>query len=250
MNNLLNVSKVFLQRNSSTILTCVGAVGVVATSVMAVKATPKAMRILDEAREEKQDELTKFEAFKAVAPVYIPSVIAGVSTIACIFGANILNHRTQASLMSAYALLNSSYKDYKNKVEELYGEGSNKQVRQEIAKDKYVETEVPTDGKQLFYDFFSGRYFESTMETVRWAEYETNRAMSVYGAVSLNDFYEMLDLPHDSSYDELGWSAGQIEEMYWHPWIEFDHEDFVADDGLECCIIHIPFDPFPGYLDY
>ena len=249
MNNILNASTVFLKRNSSTILTCIGAIGVVVTSVMAVKATPKAMRIVEQAKEEKQEKLTKFETFKAVAPVYIPATIAGLSTIACIFLANILNKRSQASLISAYSVLNNSYKYYKNKAEELYGEGANKKIREEISKDKYEDIDR-TEGNQLFYDFYSGRYFESTIETVRLAEYETNRSMSVNGEVSLNEFYKILDLPHDSIYDELGWSSAQIYETYHHPWIEFDHEDFVGDDGLECCIIYMPIEPLPGYLDH
>ena len=107
--------------NSSTILTCVGAVGVAATATMAVKATPKAIALLEEAREEKGEELTKLEVIDVTAPVYIPAAIAGFSTIACIFGANILNKRSQAALMSAYALLDNSYKEYMRKSEELYG---------------------------------------------------------------------------------------------------------------------------------
>ena len=45
--------QLFLRRNSSTILTCAGGVGVVATAVLTAKATPKAMRLLEEARNEK-----------------------------------------------------------------------------------------------------------------------------------------------------------------------------------------------------
>ena len=57
MNNLLSKSQTFLKRNSSTILTCVGAVGVVATTVTAVRATPKAMRLIEQGKEEKGAEL-------------------------------------------------------------------------------------------------------------------------------------------------------------------------------------------------
>ena len=53
MNKLLRSSKLFLKRNSSTILTVVGATGVIATSVMAVKATPKALTMIEKAKEEK-----------------------------------------------------------------------------------------------------------------------------------------------------------------------------------------------------
>ena len=61
MNNLLDTLKMFAKKNGPTILTCIGSVGVVITSVMAIKATPKAIVLLENARDEKGDDLTKFE---------------------------------------------------------------------------------------------------------------------------------------------------------------------------------------------
>lgn len=249
--------KEFLKRNSSTILTCVGAAGVVATTVMAVKATPKALSLIENAKEEKGAELTKWETVKVAGPTYIPTIIAGAATIACIFGSNIINKHQQASLMSAYALLDNSYKEYKKKVDEMYGEEAGQKVRAEIAKDKYTgDVKVLEDDNELFFDFYSGRYFESTKEQVMLAEYETNRAMFVNGAVGLNEFYNFLGLEPRPEYDYIGWTCAQLEEMYWHPWIEFDHEEVTIDEdsgdnaGLECTIVHLPFEPVMGYLDY
>jgi hypothetical protein len=249
--------KDFLKRNSSTILTCVGAAGVVVTTVMAVKATPKALTLLEKAKEEKGDELSKLEMVKIAGPTYIPTVISGVATIACIFGSNIISKHQQATLMSAYALIDNSFKEYREKVDELYGEDAGKEVRAEIAKDKYTGDEVSgEDGKELFYDFFSGRYFESTREGVMMAVYEINRSMMVNCCAGLNDFYNYLGLQQRTEYDELGWTIGLLEEMYWHPWIEFDFEETTIDDdsdeheGLKCTIIHMPMEPFMGYLDY
>ena len=81
----------FFKRNASTILTCVGGVGVIATAVLAVKATPKAYERIEKAKKEKGEELTKFETVKAAAHSYIPTVAVGVGTLVCIFGANALN---------------------------------------------------------------------------------------------------------------------------------------------------------------
>lgn len=256
MNQLLSSSKLFFKRNSSTILTCVGAAGVVATTVTAVKATPKAIRLLEDAQSEKGEELTKTEKVLTAAPAYIPTAVIGVTTIACIFGANILNKRQQATLMSAYALADRSYKDYKNKVDELYGSEAGVKVREEIAKDNYDDSIVPDSDKQLFYDFYSGRYFESTMEAVLRAEYETNRALSVNSAVCVNEYYDFLGLEPLPEYENIGWGCGSIEAMYWHTWIEFEHETTTIDGdseehgGLECCIIHMPLEPFMDYLEY
>ena len=249
--------KNFLKRNSSTILTCVGAVGVVATAAMAVKATPKVLTLLENAKEEKGEELTKWETVKIAAPSYIPAVITGAGTIACIFGAHIISKHQQATLMSAYALLDNSYKEYKKKVDELYGEEAGQKVREEIAKDKYTGDDILLeDDKELFYDFYSGRYFESTKEDVLYAQYEINRAMIVNCAAGLNEFYDFLGLPTRPEYNDIGWACGMMDEMYWHPWIEFDYEKMIIDDGseehdgLECTIIHMPMEPIMGYLDY
>ena len=241
LNRLLYKSRVFMKRNSPTILTCIGAVGVVTTSVMAVKATLKAMTLIEEAKEEKGEDLTKMEIVRVAYPIYIPSVLVGVSTIACIFGANALNKRQQATLMSAYALLDNSYKEYKNKVKELYGEDANIQIRQEIAKDKYEETDIVVeDNKQLFYDELSERYFESTMEDVIRAEYELNRAIVTYGGAYLNDFYDFLNIPATDYSDHIGWST----------WVDFEHVKTVMDDGLECYIIVMQHEPVPDFDEY
>lgn len=249
--NLLGASRLFLKRNASTILTCVGAAGVVATTVMAVKATPKAVSLLEMAKEEKGEELTKLEKVQVAAPVYIPTVLIGASTIACIFGANALNRHQQASLMSAYALLDSSYKDYKNKVAELYGENADSQVKQEIAKDKYNEDAYPVeDGKQLFYDDFSQRYFQATTEQVLTAEYELNRMLATDYGVFLNEFYELLGIDRTDYGDYLGWSTGELVDAYWYSWVDFSHTKVVMDDGLECTIISMGMEPTFGFDEY
>lgn len=239
--------KLILKNNAPTILTCVGAVGVVATAVTAVKATPKALELIDILEEEKGEELTKFETFKTAAPVYIPSVVIGVSTIACIFGANTLNKQKQAALMSAYALLDSSYKEYKDKVKELLGEEIETDIRESIMED-HLDTDIEVeDGKRLFYEECSGRYFEATKEQVLAAEYELNRLMTLRGYALLNDYYAYLGLKRTEEGEVLGWSIEYGYDAYGYKWIDFDHTLVTMDDGLECYIISMPF---PPHVDY
>lgn len=251
MSNLLNKAELFLKRNSGTILTGIGAVGVVVTSVMAVKATPKAIRILEEAKEEKGEDLTAIETIRAAGPIYIPAVISGVSTIACIFGANILNKRNQAALVSAYAFLDNSYKEYKNKVSELYGDEANGNIVKEIAKDKYKDYNAPfEDDKQLYFDEYSGRYFQSTPEEVLNAEYDLNRKLAIEDAVFLNDWYESIGLEPLDHGGDFGWSTGINYEQYWQTWIDFSHIKTVLDDGLECTIVSFNQEPVYDFEDY
>lgn len=247
----------FAKKNASAILTCISVIGVVATAIMAVKETPKALSLLEDAKEEKGEELKKLEKIKIVGPVYTPSIITGVATIACIFGSNAISKRQQATLTTAYALLDNSYKEYKKKVDEVYGENASKHIREEIAKDKCTSDSISLDNsKELFYDFYSCRYFESTKETVMQAQYETNRALMLNDAVSLNKYYEILGLERKAEYELIGWSFSQNKEMHEHPWIEFNHEETIIDEepdyseGLKCTIIYFPIEPVMNYLDH
>lgn len=251
MSKVLASSKLFFKRNGSTILTVIGGAGVVATSVSAAMATPKAMRLLDQAKKEKGEKLTKLERVVVAGPAYIPSIAIGVGTIACIVGANILNKQRQAALIGAYTLLDSSYKEYKQKVLDLYGENANDEVVEAIAKDKYdADEHTVVDGKQLFYEAYSGRYFESTMEDVLRAEYTLNRELSLVGGVGLNAYYELLGLPTIESGDNFGWNADTNMEAYWQTWVDFNHSTTTMDDGLECTIITMWQEPVIDYEYY
>lgn len=251
---LVYKSKGYLHKNAPTILTCVGAVGVIATGVTAAKATPKVMKTLEACEAEKESSLTTIEKIQIAAPHYIPSILIGAGSIACIFGANTLNKHQQATLISAYTLLDTSFKEHKKKVEELYGEDANSQVRSEIVKDRYNEVEIETeDNKLLFYDNFSRRYFNATTEDILNAKYELNRRLRVNTGACLNEWYELLgndDLPPKPEFNELGWSEGILESHYWALWIEFDEDEVVMDDGLECRIISFRYDPVIDFAYY
>ncbi len=251
MNRLMHRTKLFVNRNGATILTCVSGVGVVVTSVMTVKATLNALPRVEAAKEEKGEELTKLDIVKAAAPAYIPAAVMGASTIACIFGANALNKRKQAALMSAYALLDSSYKEYKRKVIELYGEEADGKVREEIAKDRYEEANVTTESEDpLFYDEFSQRYFNAPTEKVIKAEYEINKKISLWGGAEVNEFYEWLDIPQLDEVKHMGWSTGGLMANTWKDWLDFKHTRVVLDDGLECTIISTWPEPMYDYEYY
>lgn len=261
MNSLLRHSQLFLKRNASTILTCAGGVGAVATSVMAVKATPKALDLMSQAEEEKGEDLTKMEIVRVAGPVYIPSILVGVSSLACIFGANALSKRQQAALMSAYALIDNSFKEYKGKVKDLYGEETHQEIVNAIAIEKaddvYIHSEClcancdlsleENDGEpKLFYDEYANRYFEATIEQVISAEYHLNRNYILRGFSVLNELYEFLGLEPTEYGSVLGW-APLDDGMYW---IDFNHRKIVMDDGLEVYVLEMPFAPTVDYEEY
>lgn len=178
--------------------------------------------------------------------MYIPSVVMGVTTIACILGANVLNRHHQAALTSAYALLDRSYKEYKNKVVEMYGEEADEAVEEAIREEHVHGREE----KQLFYDERSDRYFESTLFNVQKAEYTINRNLMMTDYAYLNDWYEELDLDIVEDGYALGWTPCMLMDMYWQPWLDFDHEHWTTKDGRSCITIRFWQEPIKDFEDY
>lgn len=244
--------KPLFKKKAPAILTMVSIGGVIGTAVMVACDTPKAMRIREQLRTETQKSLkrepTKAEYAVVTMRAYAPSIILGGITIGCILGVSVLNRKQQATLMSAYVLLDQSYKEYKKKLEEMYGSEVARNVDQEIAKDHYnygVEVSESTGyDTLLFYEEHQG-YFERTMLEVREAEYQLNRKFQKEGEASLNDWFELLNLPETSDGTILGWSQEEVYENYRYFWIEFEHLLTKLEDGMECYIIHMPQSPKP-----
>lgn len=237
--------KHFIKRFSPTILTILGAVGVVATSVLAVRATPEAeMRINERLSEEPGlfPTLTSLEKVKTVWPCYVPAAITGLGSIICIFGANGLSKKSQASIASAYMLLEQASKEYQKKTKELCGVEMHRKIKRAIVSEKPCPYQ-PSAETLIFYEENYGEFFERTYDEVRDAEYQLNRLFALNGEATLNDFYDLLSLKRIPSGDSVGWSQDSGFIFYDHPWIEFEHEIITMDDGMECQCINMPFGP-------
>lgn len=150
------------KRNLPTILSCIGVLGVASTAILSATATPKAIRLVKEAEREKGKQLSKLEMAKTAIPQYIPAILSGFATITCILGANVLNIRQQASIISAYAALDRAHREYANGVKETVGEDKEREIHEAVIKSSTLDEY----SKQLFYDMYSGQYFESTMDLV------------------------------------------------------------------------------------
>ena len=106
LQRLAQRSKIYLRKASPTILSGLGAAGVIVTSVLAVHATPKALRKIRADSKVNHDgdpeAYSKLEAVRSAWVCYIPAAISGTATIFCIFGANVLSKHQQAALTSAW----------------------------------------------------------------------------------------------------------------------------------------------------
>lgn len=217
----------------------------IATAVLAAKGASKAEERIFSAQDEKGEPLSAMETVAAAAPSYIPTALVGIGTIVCIFGANALNQRQQAMLMSAYAALESSYQEYRNKVETLCGPGTNDFVDRAIEREKQEELDddPPWDRVQTFYIEGVDGFFERTMERVMQAEYLFNRNFILRGNATLNEFLGFLGLDPVANGDQIGWDEYIGETQYGYKWIDFNHRHYKTDDGLRVCAIDMPFGP-------
>ena len=158
-----------------------------------------------------------------------------------------LNKHQQTALASAYALLNCSYEQYKNKVKEIYGDDAHDNIVSSITKEEYKNVSFEQCCKdiddysepRLFYDDFSKRYFETSIEQVLLAEYHINRNYILRGHASLNEFYNFLGLKPTDYGDIFGWSIKNEKTK----WIDFNHNKAIIDDDLECYIIEMQIYP-------
>ena len=244
----MNKTQYFLQKHSSSILTVVGAAGVVTTSILAVKATPKALALLEEAKQDKGEELTPVEIVKVAWKPYIPAAVVGASTIACIFGINYLSTKNQASLMSAYALLDSSYKEYRNKVNDIYGEEADHNVKHEIMQSRMREGMEKEDNKEWFFDFQSMHFFKSTLDDVLKAESAFMEILENRGYACLNEYYDLLGIPHIPEGYQLGWYDIEDNDPYGCEKLEFDYIKETRDDGIVTWIIDMNKPPTVDYI--
>lgn len=261
---VLHKSGLYCRKYSPVALSCVASVGVVVTAVVAVKATPKAVELIrtDSRRNHDGDPhaYTKKEAIISAWKCYIPAVVFGASTIACIMGANALNSRQQAALTSAYALLNNSYKEYKDKLKELYGEEAHQRIMKELAVEKSKKMPITAiscfsshtlgfddlDEKEcLFYDAMGDRYFTSTIIRVLEAEYHFNRNFCLGWIPSLNDFYEFLGLEKTEYGDTVGWTNSNGD----YYWIDFFHLHTDIDGTMDCWVIEAEQTPTADFLE-
>ena len=206
-----------LSRHSPEILMGIGITGMITTTVLAVKATPKAVRLMEEKKQELEVEsLTPVETVKTAWKCYIPAAVTGAVSVACLIGSNSVNAKRNAALATAYKLSETAFAEYRSSVVETIGEKKEKTVHDKISKEHVKNNPVTkTDviitgkGRTLFYDHHSGRYFYSDLEKIKRAENKLNKDIfsdPFNGGVTLNDFYAEIGLPGTMTGDALGWN--------------------------------------------
>lgn len=229
----MNKAQLFLKAHSPTILTVIGSTGVVITAVLAVKGTPKALKLIEEAKNIKGDELTTGETIQVAWKPYIPAAISCVSTILCIVGANYLNIKKQKNLMSAYMLLDNAFKQYRNRVYDEYGEEVDEEFGRDLVR-KQLEEMEDIYKETLFFEFNSMRFFEANIHKVLQAECKAKLQFEQYEHLTLNDYYAYLGIDGSPYGECMGWSKYQMQTEEHVDNLEFTYERVIMSNGLVC----------------
>lgn len=255
MGKLFKDAKAIISKHSPELLTGIGIAGMITTTVLAVKATPKALDLIEQKREElypdSTQKLAPVETVKATWKCYVPAAITGVTSVACLIGANSVNTRRNAALATAYNLSASALAEYKDKVVETIGEKKEKAIRDKVAEERIKKEPVNNSaiivsgtGSTRCFDTITKRRFTSDIEQIKRIVNELNRQM-VNGQdyISLNEFYYELGLDGCAIGDELGWNVTR-------GLIELDFSAQLDTDGVPCIVIDYTVVPKRGYNSY
>lgn len=248
----------FIRHNSPAILTGLGVAGLFSTAVLAVRGTIPAIRAIDEAsrravfNESEPDENGNVSAGVEYEDVhlelkdyvqltwkhYIPAVSVAVLTAGCIISANTLNSRRNAALISAYALAETGFREYREKVVEEIGEKKEEVIREKVIQDRMKENPPPpaehmlvvAGQSQLCLDKLSGRYFMSDVETIRKAQNDINQKCINEMYASMNDFYALLGLSPIEIGEVVGWNTDNMLEIMFTTTLSEDSRPCLAID--------------------
>lgn len=255
-NNFSGVVKAIqmtMSKHSAEILMGIGIAGMISAAVMTGTASVKASKLIEEERNKREEiaaeteevavPLNNTDIVKLTWKCYIPAVTVGASSLICLFGANSVNARRNAALATAYAISESAFSEYKEKVVETLGEKKEKVIRDEIAKDhlernpiRNNEVIITGKGEHLCYDVISGRYFKSDYEKIRRIENELNRKLRNEMYISLNEFYYEIGLPCVKLGHDLGWNVDDGE-------ICFNFSSHLSEDNTPCMVVDYNFAP-------
>jgi hypothetical protein len=238
LSGIVNSVSNFANKHAPEILTGLGVAGMVTSTVLAVRATPKALQILEAEKKKKEAELTPVEIVKSCWKCYAPAAITGAISAACLIGASSVNAKRYAALTTAYKLSETALSDYREKVVETIGEKKEQAVQDKIVAKAIERHPVQENdiiytgnGTTLCFDPMTSRYFYSSIESIRGAAVNVKETLfhGVWGYASLNDFYDELGLPHADVGDILGWNTDNV--------IAIDIGSHITDKGIPAAVI-------------
>jgi hypothetical protein len=256
MTALFKNIKMAVSKHSPEILTGVGIAGMITTTILAVRATPKALDLIAEAEEKKfndgnEERLTRVEIVKAAWKPYVLPAITGVVSASCLIGANSVNAKRHAALATMCNLTSTAFTEFKEATLETVGEKKEQAIRRKVAEERIKKEPVNPStivvsgtGNTRCFDTITKRRFISDIESIKKIVNELNRRM-INGEdyISLNEFYYELGLDGVNIGDELGWNVTR-------GLIEVDFSAQLDTDGVPCVVVDYMVVPKRGFNNF
>ena len=257
-----NKSRLAVMKHSPEILVITGIVGVVTSAVMACKATRKLDPVLEAHKKNAEEvhrkftdeklekrELTKVYMKTGVSFVklYGPSVTVGMLSITGILASNNILRRRNVALAAAYTAIDTSFRQYRGRVVERFGEEVDKELRigahqekidvietDENGKEKKVKKSVTVTDTNLPSDY--ARYFcygeakaaepnaDYNQFFLKAQQELANHMLRANGFLFLNDVYDMLGIDRSVAGQMVGWVYDKNAD---------DHGDNYVDFGIQ-----------------
>lgn len=242
-----------VSKHSPEILIGLGISGMAIAGVLAVKATPKAMQLIEEKKEEEGvEKLQVVDTVKTTWKCYAPAVGLGVVSAACIIGANSVSTRRTAALATAYKLSETALTEYKDAVLETIGEEKEREVKQKVA-EKKVEKMGNVDINTLtvvgssdiwFMDGGTGQSFLSNYNHIKEIENIFNNDLRTDDYLSWNYLLELFGLDKIDEGYYLGWNIDR------DGYLRFDMSEVRKNKEGRPCVV-IQYNNAPKYeFDY
>lgn len=250
--------KFVIGKHSPEILTGIGIAGMITTTVLAVRATPKALELIEDEKRRQNREIVKeacrdgqdccpqvtklkpLEVVKVAWKPYVPAAVTGVASVGCLIGASSVSARRNAALAAAYNLSQTALTEYKEKVIETIGEKKERTIKDKIAQEKVDKNPVSKSeifvtgrGEVLFLEPVSMRYFTSDIENIRRIVNDINERLTtgVEEYISLSEFYDEIGLSHTATSDDMGWNLGRDGQL------KLDYPATKTDKGEPCLML-------------
>lgn len=170
--------------------------------------------------EGKPDTLTKKETVVCAVKAYWPTCLLIVAGLGCFFGSSYILHSRVVSATAAAVASAAAYTELKDATREIAGtevqeainnkiaEANAKRMPEDVEELKSFEkkTTESEDSGQVFYEPFTGRYFQATVQDIRAAVNNINADLNRGDEVTLNDFFDYIGLDRVDIGDYFVWS--------------------------------------------
>jgi hypothetical protein len=230
LSELARSAEKFTIDNSPLILTAFGTAGVITTGYLAVKSGFKASKILEEAEYARnlhgdrivgtRIKLSKKEKAKLTWMCYIPPATTAVLTCGAVIGANHIGTKRAAALAAAYSISEKAFDEYREVIKERLGEKKEREAHDDMQQHRMNNNPlgnreiVIMSGKTIAFDGYSGRYFESSMEDIKFAINKINHQINTRDYASLTDLYNELGLAPTQESDDVGWNVDKLLDIH------------------------------------